>query len=466
MALFIIRHNHEAERCPATDLYAGAEILNYLSRPNVSKQGVEIQGEAIVQGEHTLYMIVESSDEDRVREFVRPFALMGSVDVYPASTCARAVSSGGCAAPAPLVDNADPALDPEEACQRAIEAGLVVHRAHPLNCETSIPALIGGVVMPSAHFYVRNHFQIPMIDPSTFRLEVTGLVERPLSLSLRDLQNMRSQTLVVTLECAGNGRSQFDPPIEGEKWNLGAVSTAEWTGVPLVEVLDRAGIGAKASEVVFRGVDSGTVPGQTEVIRYERSLSLDDARDSEALLAYAMNGEALPIQHGYPLRVVVPRWYGMTSVKWVTEIKVVDHPFGGHFQANAYFYERLREGQVIREPLTLQRVRSLITEPSADEQVEGDEHAIRGVAWSGAGPIARVQVSLGDGAWQEAHLVGERHRHSWQWWELITRIDRPGTATIRARATDVAGRTQPEEARWNRLGYGNNAIQEVSVHIT
>ena len=465
MALFIVRHHHEAERCPATDPYTGAEILNYLSRPNVRQHGVEIQGEAIVQGEHTLYMIVESSDEGRVRKFMEPFAMVGSVDVYPASTCARAVASGGCAEPRLVVDDVVPAFDPGEACQRAIDAGLVVHQAHPLNAETSIPALSGGVVMPSAHFYVRNHFHIPMLDSSAWRLNVGGLVERPLSLSLRDLRNLRSQTLVVTLECAGNGRSGFEPPIEGEKWNLGAVSTAEWTGVSLAEVLDRAGVKAAAREMVLRGADSGVVPGGTEAVRFERSLKLDDARGSEALLAYAMNGEELPIQHGYPLRLVVPGWYGMTSVKWLTEIEVVAGAFRGHFQANTYVYEWERDGQVVREPVTVQKVRSLITEPAADEEVERGEVAIRGVAWSGAAPTARVEVSVGGGPWQEAHLVGERHRHSWRWWELITRVDEPGTTTFRARATDLAGRTQPEKASWNRLGYGNNAIQEVPVHV-
>jgi DMSO/TMAO reductase YedYZ molybdopterin-dependent catalytic subunit len=455
MALFIVRHHHEAERCPATDPYAGAEILNYLSRPNVRKRGVEIYGEAIVQNEHTLYLIVESSDADRVREFMKPFADVGSVEVYPASTCARAVASGGCAAQMPVVDDLVPAFDPEEACQRATDAGLVVHRAHPLNCETSIAALIGGVVMPKAHFYVRNHFQIPLLDPETWRLSVGGLVDRPLSLSLRDLHNMPSQTLVVTLECAGNGRSRFKPAIEGEKWNLGAVSTAEWTGVPLGEVLYRAGPQAKAREVVFRGADGG------DAIRFERSLQLDDAKGSEALLAYAMNGEPLPVEHGYPVRVIVPRWYGMASVKWLVDIEVIDGAFGGHFQAGAYVYEWERDGQVTREPVTLQEVRSLITEPTADEEFECGELTIRGVAWSGAALVARVEVSVDRGPWHEARLVGERNRYAWQWWELITRIDRPGTTTLRARATDLAGRIQPEEPRWNRLGYGNNAIQEL-----
>ncbi len=251
MARFIVRHQHEAARCPAADQYTGATLLNYLSRSGVQQHGIEIHGEAVVRGEHTLYIILESEDEDRVRRFMQPFATAGSIDIYPAATCAEVMASGGCAAPTPVIDDRVAAFDPAQACQRAIEAGLVVRRAHPLNCETSIPLLIGGVVMPNAHFYVRNHFQIPKLDPSIWRLNVGGLVERPLSLGLRDLKNMRSQTLVVTLECAGNGRSLLDPPIEGERWDLGAVSTAEWTGVPLAEVLESAGIKAGLVKCFF-----------------------------------------------------------------------------------------------------------------------------------------------------------------------------------------------------------------------
>src|SRR5271168_731784 len=465
MARFIVRHQHDAERCPAADPYAGAKLLNYLSRPSVAQHGIEIHAEAVVRGEHTLYMIVESDDEDRVRRFMQPFAEAGSVEISPASTCAGVLASGGCAAPVAVDHDLDAAHDPAEACQRAIEAGLVVHRAHPLNCETSIPSLIGGVVMPNAHFYVRNHFQIPRLDPSTWRLNVGGLVERPLRLSLPELKNMRSQTLVVTLECAGNGRSLLSPPIEGERWDLGAVSTAEWTGVPLAEVLDRAGIRAGACEVLFRGVDRGTVPGRTGPVHFERSLTLDDASSSEILLAYAMNGEPLPIQHGYPLRVIVPGWYAVASVKWLTEIEAIDKPFTGYYQHDIYQYEWKRDGQVVREPVTLQRVRSLITEPGVNHEVERGELAIRGVAWSGAAPIARVELSIANGPWEQARLVGEQSRHNWQWWELITRIDAPGTITIRARASDLAGRTQPEQPEWNRLGYGNNVIQEVPVHV-
>jgi DMSO/TMAO reductase YedYZ molybdopterin-dependent catalytic subunit len=465
MALFVVRHQHAVDSCPAQDPLMGARLLNYLSRPNVRKYGVQIQGEAVVQGEHTVYFIVEAVDEAGLRAFMEPFQMAGSLDVYPASTCVRVVASGGCAAPMPVTAGA-PALDPEEACQQAIDAGLVVHRAHPLNCETSIRALIGGVVMPNARFYVRNHFQIPSLDAATFRLTVGGHVERPLSLTVRDLQNMRSQTSVVTLECAGNGRTLFDRSTEGEKWAVGAVSTAEWTGVPLVEILDRVGVRTAARELLFRGADSGIVEGQSESIRFERSLRLDDARGGDVLLAYAMNGEPLPIQHGYPLRLVVPRWYAVASVKWLSEIELIDRPFVGYYQSDKYWYEWERDDQVVREPVTLQRVRAVITDPPPDTEVRSGELAIRGVAWSGAAPIARVEVSVDGGLWQETRLVGARNPYSWQWWELVTRVEKSSRLVLRARATDLADRAQPERGEWNRLGYGNNAIQEVPIRVS
>jgi DMSO/TMAO reductase YedYZ molybdopterin-dependent catalytic subunit len=467
MALFVVRHLHTAERCPARDPYLGANLLNHLSRASVARFGVKIRGEAVVKGEHTLYLIMEADDESQIREFLTPFESAGSVDIYPASTCAGVVASGNCGAPMP-VSQLVPALDPEAACQDAIESGLVVHRAHPLNCETSIPALVGGVVMPNAGFYLRNHFHIPNLDPENYRLTVGGLVERPLSLSLRELRSMRSHSLVVTLECAGNGRALFDPPIEGEKWDFGAVSTAEWTGVPLVELLERARVRTNAHQVLFRGADGGVVEGRPEPIRFERSLRLDDTNISDALLAYAMNGEPLPIGHGYPLRLVVPGWYAVASVKWLTEIELVDRQFSGFFQADRYWYQWNREGtgtSVVSEPVTLQRVRSLITEPSSDQQVQRGERAIRGVAWSGTAAIARVEVSVRGGGWKEARLSGEPTRGSWRWWELMTRLDEPGVVSVRSRATDAAGNTQPERADWNRLGYGNNSIQRVQIRV-
>jgi len=465
MPLFILHHLHDSERCPATDPYLGSALLNHLSRANARQQGIQIHGEAAVDGEHSLYLIVEALDEPRVRDFMKPFEAFGRVNVYPASSCAKVVASGGCAAAPPCVDLLGPAADPEKVCENAIEAGLVVHRCHPLNAETSIPALIGGAVMPNAHFYVRNHFQIPNLDSSKWRLAVRGLVERPLDLSLRDLQNLPSESRVVTLECAGNGRWQLDPQVDGEQWRFGAVSTAEWTGVPLIDILDRAGVKPTARDVVFRGADGGTLEGRSEIAHFERSLTADQIRESQALLAYAMNGEPLPIQHGYPLRLVVPGWYGVSSVKWLTEIIVIDRAFSGHFQTERYFYEWRRDDQLVKEPVTLQRVRALIVEPRSGQRLVNDGFTIRGVAWSGAAPIARVEVSVAGGPWQESRLVGDRKRHSWQWWELPVRVGRNGTVTLRARATDLAGRTQPERPEWNRLGYGNNGIQEVAVHL-
>lgn len=348
------------------------------------------------------------------------------------------------------------------------DAGLVVHREEPLNCETSVAALVGSVVTPSASFYVRNHFSTPTLDPESYELTITGMVERSLRFRLRDLQNMPSDSLISTLECAGNGRINFDPPVDGEQWHFGAASTAEWTGVPLVEILDRARLMAGAHDVVFRGADAGLVDGATAPVRFERALSVDDARGSGALVAYAMNGEPLPLQHGRPVRLIVPSWYSVASVKWLTEIEVIGQPFEGYFQTDRYMYEWVRDGAALCEPVRLQRVRAVIAEPRDGASVTADEFMVRGVAWSGAALIDRVEVSVGTGPWQVARLIGERRRHSWQWWELLTRFDgrrHHGPNTVRVRATDLAGYTQPERPEWNRLGYGGNAIQTISIMI-
>jgi DMSO/TMAO reductase YedYZ molybdopterin-dependent catalytic subunit len=462
MTLFVVRHHHDPRRCPGRDPSLAAALVSCLDRSHLSKQGVELRGEAVVQDDHTLYVVVDSIDDHHVREAVSPLELFGEVEVHPAASCARLLAGGDCGNAPSALDRGLSEMDPEQACERALAAGLVIHRVHPLNCETFISALIGGIVMPSAHFYVRNHFSIPLLDPATFRLEVSGLVERPLSLGLHDLHAMRSTSEIVTLECAGNGRTMMNPATPGEPWELGAVSTAEWTGVPLAEVLERARVRPEARELVFGGADKGPIENRGEV-RFERSLSTDAARTSEAILAYAMNGEEIPPQHGYPLRLVVPGWYGVASVKWLTRIEAVPEPFDGYFQSEKYQYERTRDGIEERVPVTLQGVRSLITEPSPDQEVAAGRLAIRGVAWSGTAAIARVEVSLGGGPWQAARLLGERHRHSWQWWELITELERSGVTTVRARATDLAGLTQPDQAEWNRLGYGANAIEAIRI---
>lgn len=463
MPLFIVRHQHSPETCPARDPAMGAMLLNHLSRPSAARHGVVIQGEAVARGAHSLYFIAEAADEAGLQAFLTPFRQAGEVEVMAASTCAGVVASGGCDA-RPL-HVAAASLDPAEACQDAIEAGLLVHRAYPLNGETSVPDLAGGAVMPNGRFYLRNHFDIPNLDGESYRLSVGGLVERSLSLSMRDLHNLRAESLVVTLECAGNGRSLFDPAVPGEAWGLGAVSTAEWTGAPLIEVIERAGLRPAATQLTFRGADSGLVERHDAPIRFERGLSFDQVREAGALLAYEMNGEPLSQPHGYPLRLIVPGWYAVASVKWLTEIVVTDEPCEGHYQTEKYWYKWVRNGRDECAPVALMNVRALIASPDEGERLPRGETAIRGVAWSGAGSISRVDVSLNDGPWREARLVGERRRGAWQWWELITRFEQAGPLAVRARATDMAGRTQPERAEWNRLGYGNNSIHSVTAQV-
>jgi len=356
-------------------------------------------------------------------------------------------------------------VDPQEAYRAALDAGIVVHRIDPLNGETPLEALRDELT-PNARFYVRNHFGIPNLDASSWRLHVGGLVQNRLELTLNDLQNIPAHERVATLECAGNGRASLEPQVAGEPWRFGAVSAAQWTGVPLVEVLDRAGIKAQACELVFRGADRGQLHEGGDTIYFERSLSVETARSCGALLAYAMNGEPLPPVHGYPLRVVVPGWYAMASVKWLTEIEAVSRPFTGHYQSDTYFFEAERDGRVVREPARLQRVRSLILEPAPRVQVARGELVVRGVAWSGAAPIVSVEVSVSGGPWQKARCNGQAAPGALTSWEAIVRVDGSGEASLRARATDQTGATQPETPPWNRLGYGNNAVHEVRVQAS
>jgi DMSO/TMAO reductase YedYZ molybdopterin-dependent catalytic subunit len=357
-----------------------------------------------------------------------------------------------------------PILDPEIASRQAVEAGLLLQSDNPLNAETPITALNGADMTPTAQFYLRNHFPIPVLDADSWRLTVTGSVSR-LTYSLRDLRTMRSHTHVVTLECAGNNRVAIQPHTPGEQWRLGAVSTAEWTGVALIEILDRATPTSHAREVVFRGADSGRVDGHPGTVCFERSLSLDDISDSGALLAYTMNGAPLPPQHGYPLRLIVPGWYGVASVKWLTEIDVLEHAFEGYFQTDRYQYAWPRNGDAVTEPVRRQRVRALITEPVAGQRISRGDVTIRGLAWSGAAPISHVQVSVCHRPWRNACLLGRPEPHGWRRWELLAHIDQPGITTVRARATDLTGRTQPDRPEWNALGYGANPVHTVPIHL-
>lgn len=336
--------------------------------------------------------------------------------------------------------------------------------APALNEEAPLRALAQPVT-PTAEFYQRSNFLIPEIDPATWSLSVDGLVRRPLALTWNEVRSMPARTVTVTLECAGNGRTLVSPLPPGHPWGLGAVSTAEFTGVPLREVLERAGIGERAVEVMFAGADAGGIGGG-RAVRFERSLPLDAALHPDVLLAWEMNGEPLPPRHGYPLRLVVPGWYGVASVKWLTEIRVLGAPFHGHFQTERYIYLGER-GTPDGTPVTRMRVRAVIADPSEGDRLSaGVATLVRGTAWSGDAPVTRVEVSADGGAtWDDAQLDSTPSIYAAAPWTFVWIPTDPGRHVLLARATDGAGHVQPRYPVWNELGYGNNAVHRVEVDV-
>ncbi len=344
---------------------------------------------------------------------------------------------------------------------RTLETELRVVTRSPLNAETRLEEQL-GLLTPNHRFYLRNHFEMPVAQwPG---LVVDGLVETPRRFSIDQLRRLPSRSLVVTLECAGNGRALLNPPTGGTQWALGAVGTAEWTGVPLGEVIGQAGPTGAATEVVFEGADRGRPEAAAPEIAYERSLSLSDAAVAEVILAYGMNGEPLPLEHGAPLRAIVPGWYGMASVKWLVRLTVTGEPFSGRYQRADYVLEDKSAGLL---PLREIEPRALITEPKDGASLRaGAELMIRGLAWSGFGEVDRVDISSdGGAAWMPARLEAGAGRFCWRRFELAWSPRRPGLVQLLARTGDSSGRVQPLEQRWNRLGYANNSSYPVQVTV-
>jgi sulfane dehydrogenase subunit SoxC len=322
-------------------------------------------------------------------------------------------------------------------------------------------------VTPVGMHYLLIHFDVPETDEATWTLSVGGLVRHPLELSMTELRNRPSVTMPVTMECAGNGRARLLPRPISQPWITEAIGTAEWTGTPLWPILEEAGIEKIAVELVFRGADHGIQGGVEQ--DYVRSLSLADAMRDEVLLAYAMNGATLPPQHGFPLRLVVPGWYGMTSVKWLTAIEAVREPFRG-FQMEAY---RVRQEPGDEgEAVTRMAPRALLVPPGFPEFltrsriVDVGRHTLTGRAWSGWGPIERVEVSWDSGAtWVAAALGAPASPYAWVPWTLGWDAAEPGAIELCCRATDAAGNTQPLEQAWNLHGFSNNMVQRVPVEV-
>jgi sulfane dehydrogenase subunit SoxC len=322
-------------------------------------------------------------------------------------------------------------------------------------------------ITPSGLHYLLIHYDIPAVDQVAFRLELGGAVERPLSLSLDDLRERERAALPVTFECAGNGRAHLSPRPISQPWLTEAVGTAEWAGTPLVALLDEAGVAGDAVEALFTGLDRGYEGGVAQA--YERSLALDEAVSAGALLAYEMNGEPLPAQHGFPLRLVVPGWYGMTNVKWLARIELLREPFEG-FQ-NAVAYRMYDADGTPGEPVTRMMPRSLTVPPGVPDFMTRERHlepgpcTVRGRAWSGWGSIERVEVSTDGGVrWGDASLDAPLSGAAWRGWSFDWEAAE-GTYELSSRATDSAGKTQPLEPEWNLKGYANNAVERIPVVV-
>jgi DMSO/TMAO reductase YedYZ molybdopterin-dependent catalytic subunit len=343
------------------------------------------------------------------------------------------------------------------------ETSRVVIKRDPYNAEAPLPALADPITRPASH-YVRSNFAVPTLDHAEYALQIDGAVAEPASLSWATLSALPRVDAVMTMECAGNDRLGMRPVPTGEPWDSGAVSTAHWRGVRLRDVLATVTLAHDVTEILATGADSGPrddalVPGP---VTFARALPLAVAQHPDTLLAMEMNGAPLPPEHGAPVRLIVPGWYGMANVKWVVRLSALREAFTGYFHQQRYVYEQA-EGVT---PVTFARVKSMITAPSEGARLPLVGCTVRGWAWSGTAPIAGVDVAVGGGdAWQPATLGPAPGAHAWTPWWLELPAPPEGRLTLRSRATDADGRRQPETVPWNRLGYGNNAVRPVTVHI-
>jgi len=323
-------------------------------------------------------------------------------------------------------------------------------------------------ITPIGLHYLLIHFDIPRVDPSEWRLVIGGHVRHPLTLTLDDVKRRPAVTRAVTLECAGNGRANLSPRPVSLPWLFEAVGNAEWTGTPLRPLLEAAGPLEGAVDVVFTGLDRGVQGGIEQ--QYERSLTVAEANREEVFLAYAINGQPLPPQHGFPLRLVVPGWYGMTHVKWLRSITVVTRPFRGYQQEPAYHVTSTWDE--LGEPVTRMLPRSLMVPPGVphflprSRQLGVGTCILEGRAWSGRGRIVRVEVSTNGGhSWADAEVGEDGGEFAWQSWRYAWDVDRAGEYELCCRATDAAKNVQPMTAPWNAHGVCNNQVQRIRVMV-
>jgi len=348
--------------------------------------------------------------------------------------------------------------------------GMIVRQTLPQNLEMPFASLSDWVVA-AERFYVRSHFAVPKIDAANFKLIVEGHVENRLELSLADLKQFEKTTTPLTLECAGNGRVFLTPAVRGLQWANGAVGNAEWNGIPLGTLLDRAKPKAGAIDVVLAGVDSGSLtadPATPGAIHFSRSLPLAKAKKPESIIAWGMNGADLTPSHGFPLRAVIGGWYGMASVKWLNRIFVSDRPYKGYFQTMDYsYYVRAigSEPEVI--PVTEIQPKAAIARPGPNETVPVNKpYTVFGAAWAGESTVAKVEVSADGGTtWMEAKLDDKPKPFCWVKWRWEWMPTARGPARLLAKCTDERGTTQPEKRNADRRAYAINHWVPVEVQV-
>jgi DMSO/TMAO reductase YedYZ molybdopterin-dependent catalytic subunit len=313
--------------------------------------------------------------------------------------------------------------------------------------------------IPSERHFVRDHFPVPELDPAAWSLQIDG--ERCLTLDERELRLLPPRSLAVVLECAGHRRNEFDPQPEGLPWACGAIAEARWTGTSLATLLARAGIPDGTLEVVLEGADCGESPGLPGSLHFARSLALEKALSRDVVVAYEMNGRAITVARGGPVRAVVPGWYATDSVKWLTRVWFTGEPFDGAFQAHDYLWRDPGETGPGRRMTDLP-VHALITSPQGGAELAGGRVTVRGAAWGGSGGIAEVAVRVDDGAWRPAALAPRRGRYARTLWGLQCELG-PGRHVLACRATDSAGHAQPATPPPNPGGYANNAIHRIEI---
>lgn len=323
-------------------------------------------------------------------------------------------------------------------------------------------------ITPVGLHYLLIHYDIPLVDAATWRLRITGRVRHPLILGLDEVRARPRVDLPVTLECAGNGRAQLDPRPISQPWLVEAVGTAVWTGTPVRDLLDEAGLDDDAVAVAFTGLDRGMEGGVEQ--NYERGLTLAWARRPEVLLAYEVNGQPLPPQHGFPLRLVIPGWYGMASVKWLQQITVLDRDYVGYQNDRAYRYRNAPDDEGVM--VTRMVPRSLMVPPGIPDFMSRVRYLdlgpcnIEGRAWSGWGRIEQVEVSVDGGlSWASALLGDPPSPFAWVPWLYQWHPTEPGEYELCCRARDSHGNEQPVETPWNLGGYSNNEVHRVRVVV-